>query len=257
MLIHPDRLFPAEPRTRKIARTLYEQVRGLPIISPHGHTKAGWFARNEPFPDPANSSSSPITTSSACSTARASRSTTSDIGQPVIKDPRKVWRIFASHYYLFRGTPTRLWLDYSFQELFGFERASLRENRRPLLRHHRRKAEDSRVPAPRSLSSGSILKSSPPPIRPLDSLADHKAIRDSGWKARILPAFRPDPVVDPEFAGFAGNHCQMGEQTGEDTVHLDRLPERAAQGPRPLPRDGLHFHRSRPSHRANRRPSRR
>src|SRR5580704_16933444 len=53
MLIHPDRLFPAEPSTRKIARTLYEHVRSLPIVSPHGHTKAEWFARNQPFPDPA------------------------------------------------------------------------------------------------------------------------------------------------------------------------------------------------------------
>src|SRR5258708_19717001 len=53
MLIHPDRLFPAEPSTQKIARTLYEHVRTLPLISPHGHTNAAWFARNEPFPDPA------------------------------------------------------------------------------------------------------------------------------------------------------------------------------------------------------------
>ena len=53
MLIHQDRLFPAEPSARKIARTLYEQVRSLPIVSPHGHTQAAWFARNEPFPDPA------------------------------------------------------------------------------------------------------------------------------------------------------------------------------------------------------------
>ena len=53
MLIHPDRLFPAEPGTRKIARKLYERVRNMPIVSPHGHTHAAWFARNEPFPDPA------------------------------------------------------------------------------------------------------------------------------------------------------------------------------------------------------------
>jgi len=50
LLIHPDRLFPAEPGTRKIARTLYECVQERPLISPHGHTQASWFARNEPFP---------------------------------------------------------------------------------------------------------------------------------------------------------------------------------------------------------------
>ena len=53
MLIHPDRLFPAERHTRELARALYEHVRKMPIVSPHGHTKAEWFARNEPFPDPA------------------------------------------------------------------------------------------------------------------------------------------------------------------------------------------------------------
>ena len=53
MLIHPDHLFPAETATRKIAKGLYEQVRALPLVSPHGHTQAAWFAKNEPFPDPA------------------------------------------------------------------------------------------------------------------------------------------------------------------------------------------------------------
>jgi glucuronate isomerase len=52
---------------------------------------------------------------------------------------------------------------------------------------------------------------------PLDSLADHQAIRESSWKARILPTFRPDPVVDPESAGFADNITKLCEKTGEDT----------------------------------------
>ena len=52
---------------------------------------------------------------------------------------------------------------------------------------------------------------------PLDSLDDHKAIRESNWKARILPTFRPDPVVDPEFAGFVENIAELGEKTGEDS----------------------------------------
>ena len=52
MLLHEDRLFPADPSARKIARSLYAQVRNLPIVSPHGHTQASWFAKNEPFPDP-------------------------------------------------------------------------------------------------------------------------------------------------------------------------------------------------------------
>src|SRR6202034_3482764 len=52
---------------------------------------------------------------------------------------------------------------------------------------------------------------------PLDQLEDHQAINASGWKARIIPAFRPDPVVDPEYAGFAGLVATLGEQNGENT----------------------------------------
>ncbi|MFZ0940525.1 MAG: glucuronate isomerase, partial [Candidatus Sulfotelmatobacter sp.] len=52
---------------------------------------------------------------------------------------------------------------------------------------------------------------------PLDALSDHEAIRNSNWKARVLPTFRPDPVVDPEFAGFVENVGKLGENTGEDT----------------------------------------
>jgi glucuronate isomerase len=52
---------------------------------------------------------------------------------------------------------------------------------------------------------------------PLDSLADHQAIRDSDWKARILPTFRPDSVVDPDFSGFLENLEKLGARTGENT----------------------------------------
>ncbi len=75
-ILDQDRLFPAEPTTRAIARKLYGTVCNLPIISPHGHTDARWYAENEPFPNPPVSSSFPITTSSACFTARAFRSKT-------------------------------------------------------------------------------------------------------------------------------------------------------------------------------------
>jgi len=121
MLIHPDRLFPAEPGTRRIARTLYEQVRILPIISPHGHTSATWFAKNEPFPDPAKLFVQPDHYVFRMLYSQGVSFEDLGIGQPELKDARKVWRIFASNYHLFRGTPTRMWLDYAFQELFGLE----------------------------------------------------------------------------------------------------------------------------------------
>ena len=121
MLIHEDRLFPADPGTRRIAKALYEQVRALPIVSPHGHTQASWFAKNEPFPDPAKLLVQPDHYIYRMLLSQGVSLEDLEIGEVELKDARKVWRIFAKHYYLFRGTPTRMWLDFAFQELFGLE----------------------------------------------------------------------------------------------------------------------------------------
>jgi glucuronate isomerase len=216
MLIHPDRLFPAEPGTRKIARTLYESVQGLPIISPHGHTHAAWFARNEAFPDPAKLLVQPDHYIVRMLYSQGVSLDDLEIGRSELKNPRKVWRTFASHYYLFRGTPTRLWLDYAFQELFGLEQR-LSEKTADL--YFDTISEKLLTPEflPRSLYQRFNLEALATTDSPLDSLDHHKAIRESNWRARILPTFRPDPIVDPEFEGFAENIVKLGEQTGEDT----------------------------------------
>jgi len=217
MLIYDERLFPADPGTRKIAKGLYESVRNLPIVSPHGHTQAAWFANNEPFPDPAALFVQPDHYVFRMLYSQGVLLEDLEIGQAKLKDPRRVWRIFASHYYLFRGTPTRIWLDFAFQELFGLtERLS--EKTADL--YFDRLSEKLRTPEflPRALYKRFDLETLATTDSPLDSLADHKAIQDSGWKARILPTFRPDSVVDPEFAGFRENVARLGELTGEDTA---------------------------------------
>ena len=215
MLIHQDRLFPAEASTRKIAKTLYEQVRTLPIVSPHGHTQAAWFARNEPFPDPAKLFVQPDHYIYRMLYSQGISLEDLEIGQPELKDARRVWRIFARHYYLFRGTPTRMWLDFAFQELFGLDER-LSEATADL--YFDTISEKLRAPEflPRVLYERFNLEVLATTDSPLDSLDDHKAIRESNWKARILPTFRPDPVVDPEFVGFSENVAKVGEKTGED-----------------------------------------
>jgi glucuronate isomerase len=50
--LHPDRLLPSEPGLRTAARQLYDSVKDLPIISPHGHVPAHWLAEDTPFRDP-------------------------------------------------------------------------------------------------------------------------------------------------------------------------------------------------------------
>jgi glucuronate isomerase len=216
MLIHEDRLFPAESGVRTIAKALYEEVRALPIISPHGHTQAAWFAKNEPFPDPAKLFVQPDHYVYRMLYSQGVSMEELEIGQAEMKDPRKVWRIFSSRYYLFRGTPTRIWLDFCFQELFGLEE---RLSEKTADYYYDVISEKLRTPEflPRALYDRFHLEVLATTDSPLDSLADHEAIRESSWKARILPTFRPDSVVDPEFNGFAGNIGKLSGLTGDDT----------------------------------------
>ncbi len=216
-LLHEDRLFPAEEGTRAIARRLYAGIRELPIISPHGHTQAGWFARNEPFPDPVALFVQPDHYVFRMLYSQGITLEELEIGSAKVADPRKVWRIFASHYHLFRGTPTRLWLDYAFEKLFGLtERlsAATADHSFDVIQAKLATAEFR----PRALYESFGIEVLATTDSPLDSLANHAEIRASGWKGRIVPTFRPDSIVDPDFAGFKEGIDALGKLTGEDTA---------------------------------------
>jgi glucuronate isomerase len=203
--------------TRDIAQRLYASVRSLPIISPHGHTQVSWFAENKPFPDPAKLFVQPDHYIYRMLYSQGVRLEDLEIGVAEMKNPRKVWGIFAEHYFLFRGTPTRLWLDQVFQDLFGLtERlsGSTADLYFDVI------SDKLRTPEflPRSLFVRFNIEVLATTDSPLDTLADHAAIRKSAWHGRILPTFRPDSVVDPAFTGFHQNLLNLGEQTGEDTA---------------------------------------
>ena len=217
--LDPDRLFPADSGTRRIARALYEPIRDLPIVSPHGHTDPAWFATNEPFADPAQLLIVPdhyvFRMLYSQSVSLESLGVPSEDGSPTESDPRKIWRLFAEHYHLFRGTPSRLWLDWVFSEAFGInvrleaETADLYyETIDAAL-----KTDDFR---PRALFDRFNIELIATTESPLDPLDHHRAIRESGWRGRVVTAYRPDPVMDPEHPGFADNLRRVGEITGED-----------------------------------------
>ena len=121
----PDRLMPLDPTARAIARRLYDSVATLPIVSPHGHTDPRWYAENAAFPDPATLFVVPDHYVFRMLYAQGVRMEDLGVptrdGTPVETDPRAIWQRFASHYHLFRGTPTRLWLDHAFAALFGLD----------------------------------------------------------------------------------------------------------------------------------------
>lgn len=216
--LHPDRLFSADERTRRIARRLYEQVRELPIISPHGHTDPAWFATNEPFANPSGllvtpdhyllrmlySQGVPLEQLGIASASGASET-----------DPRAIWRCFAEHYHLFRGTPSRLWLDWVFAEVFGID-VRLSAKTADLYYETIDAALKRPEFRPRALFERFNIEVIATTESPLDPLEHHKAMRQSGWNGRVITTYRPDPVMDPEFDGFGDNLLRFGELAGED-----------------------------------------
>ena len=211
-ILNEDRLFPAEPNTRSIARRLYSSISALPIISPHGHTNPGWFAENEPFPEPAQLFIGPDHYVFRMLYSQGVPLEQLGIGSMSLEDPKRVWRIFAQHYSLFRGTPTRLWLDFAFQELFGLEARLTPANADE---YYDFILEKLKTPAflPRSMFERFRLEVLATTDSPLDSLAHHATIRASALKGRIIPTFRPDPVVDPDFPEFKENLAHLARMT--------------------------------------------
>ena len=221
--LHPDRLFPAEPATREVARSLYRSVRDLPIVSPHGHTDPQWYAENAPFQDPSALLILPdhyvfrmlYSRGIALDRLGVPRRDASPTAPPY--DARAIWRLFAQHYHLFRGTPTRLWLDHAFHTVFGIDERLTAESAD---RYFDRIDACLREEAfrPRALFERFDIEVIATTESPLDPLAHHRKIRESGWRGRVVTAYRPDPVVDPQFEGFAANVARLGELTGENTA---------------------------------------
>ncbi len=218
-LLYKDRLFPAEPSTRAIARRLYDAVAHLPILSPHGHTQASWFLRNEPFRDPASLFILPdhYVYRMLYSQGDVSMEQLGIGAVEGLKNPRAVWRLFAERYSLFRGTPTRLWLDYVFEELFGLDQRLSAANAD---HYYDTIAEKLATPEflPRALYERANIEVLATTDSALDPLTAHIALRQSGWRGRVLPTFRPDACIDPEFAGFRANVTELGTHYGEDSA---------------------------------------
>jgi glucuronate isomerase len=216
--LHPDRLFPADPTTRGIARTLYAEIADLPIVSPHGHTDPIWFADDRPWTDATTLLLAPDhylfrmlysqgIDLDALAIPRADGTATAD--------RRAAWRLLADHYHLFRGTPSRMWLDHVFADVFGmtvaFESATADL-------YYDAIGEKLATDAfrPRALFDRFRIDFLATTEGAHDSLDAHRRIRASGWTGRVVTTYRPDGVIDVEHEQFAGALRRFGELTGED-----------------------------------------
>jgi glucuronate isomerase len=216
-ILHDDRLFPVDPGAREISRRLYGSVRDLPILSPHGHAEARWFFEDQAFPDPTQLLILPDHYIYRMLYSQGISMEELGIDHPKLDESRGVWRIFAENYYLFRGTPTRMWLDFVFHELFGLDE---RLSGRTADHYFDVISEKLASPEfrPRALYQRFNIEALATTDSALANLSYHEAIRNSGWKARILPTFRPDAVIDPDFESFHENLGKLGEMTGEDAA---------------------------------------
>ena len=214
-----DRLLPADDNLRPIARRLYAEVRELPIVSPHGHTDAAWFATDEPFADATELLLKPDHYLFRMLYSQGIPLAQLGIGRPAASadENRQIWQRFAAAYPLFRGTPSRIWLDSVFTEVFGLD-VRLTADTADLYFDHINESLSTPAYRPRALFERFDIEVLATTESPLDPLTDHLALRDDPWPGRVITAYRPDPVVDPEFEGFRENVARLGELTGEDTA---------------------------------------
>lgn len=216
--LSPDRLFPSDPAQRDIARRLYKEVARLPIISPHGHTDPSWFAGNAHFGNAAELLLHPdhyvfrmLYSQGISLDALGIRNWDAD--------PRESWRLFAQNYHLFRGTPSRMWMDWVFAEAFGFDVQFAAETS-DLYYDRITGALATDAFRPRALFDRYRIEVIATTESPVDTLEHHAVIRAANasgeWGGRVITAYRPDPVVDPEFEGFRDNLARFSDLSGED-----------------------------------------
>jgi glucuronate isomerase len=207
MPLHPDRLLPPEPAVRAIARRLYRNVQALPIISPHGHTDPNWYADNAPFPDPATLFVKPDHYIFRMLYSQGVRLEALGVprrdGAPVESDSRKIWGLFADNYHLFRGTPSRLWFEHSLETVFGIEERLAPTNADSLYDRIAERLGEADM-QPRALHERFNIEVISTTDAATDPLAAHDRIKASGWTGRVVPAYRPDAVIDPSRKDFRG-----------------------------------------------------
>ena len=224
--LSPDRFFSPEPSQRRVARMLYESVADLPIIAPHGHVDPRVFADPDySFGDPTEMLIIPDHYIFRMLYSRGIPLEALGIprrdGGPVETDHRRIWQIFADNFYLFRGTPTGVWLAAEFSEVFGVEEKLTSENAQAIYDQIQEKLATPEF-RPRALFERFNIETLTTTDAATDTLEYHQAIRASGWRGDIRPTFRPDAAVNIDAEGWRDEIRRLGEVSGIEVTDVAR-----------------------------------
>ncbi len=217
LILDENRFFNSDLKVRKIARELYDGVKDLPIVSPHGHVDSKLFAENKPFPDPTELILIPdhyvfrMLYSQGINLEELGIPTID--GTPVETDHRKIWQLFGEHYYLFAGTPTGVWLNHEFSVVFGIKEKLTGKS---AMRIYDQISEKLISPEflPRALFGRFNIEVLTTTDAAADQLEHHQKIRESGWKGNIIPCFRPDAVINILMKGWKKNIDALSQVSG-------------------------------------------
>ena len=216
---HDDRLLPGDPAVRGLARRLYEQVRDVPIISPHGHVPVEWLSGNVPFTDPTALLISPDHYIFRLLHAAGVPLSGLGVGDRTLSEAesRAAWRTFCKHWPLFRGTPSRFWMESVLSGIFGVTQRPSADTADAI---YDRVAECLTADEfrPRELFKSFGIEVLATTDDPCDDLVHHAALaNDDSFDGRVVPTFRPDRYLEPGRPGFPALMDRLAEVSGEDT----------------------------------------
>ena len=222
--LDPDRALPFPSEQRSVAREIYAETKDLPLICMHGHVEPEVFVDDSPFADPAQMLIVPdhyvfrMLASQGIEPARLG--VPRQDGGPVETDSRKIWRTFCENWKLFRGTPSRYWLEHELVEVFGVDLVPSGETADAIYDQIAACVADPGF-RPRALLDRfniEVISTTDPAT---SDLQHHERLAADGLGERVLPTFRPDAVAYLDRPAWREDIAELARVSGVDTTTYD------------------------------------
>ena len=216
-MLNEDRFFDSDVSIRRVARTLYDETRTLPLVCPHGHVEPQLLADNVRFSEPSSLLIAPdhyiVRMLYSQGVPMEALGIATRDGTPVETDARKVWQLFAQHFHLFLGTPSGVWLQHELAEVFGVNEKLSASNAAWVYDAINERLASAEY-LPRALFDRFNIEVLATTDAASDSLQHHQRIRESGWKGRVVPTFRPDALLQVANAAWCDELAKLENATG-------------------------------------------